>query len=168
MHDDAGETEDPVMDMRRMQRGEAWVAAQGVFFACWLAAPLLEGRWPHRMRLVALCTGLPLATLGAVALGAGARHLGSNLTALPYPKPRGTLVDDGIYGVVRHPIYSGVLLLMFGGALVSGRLARLVVALGACIFFDAKARREEHWLTEHYPDYPAYRRRVRKFIPGLY
>jgi protein-S-isoprenylcysteine O-methyltransferase Ste14 len=35
-------------------------------------------------------------------------------------------------------------------------------------FLDRKAAREERWLEEKFPDYPEYRRRVRKFIPFLY
>ena len=65
-------------------------------------------------------------------------------------------------------IYSGILLILFGGAVATGRLARLGVAIGAAGFFDAKVRREEVWLVERYPSYPAYQRRVQKLIPGLY
>ncbi len=41
-----------------------------------------------------------------------------------------------------------------------------VVAL--FVFLDAKARREEKWLTERFPGYVAYQRRVRKLIPFVY
>ena len=36
------------------------------------------------------------------------------------------------------------------------------------IFFDLKSRREEQWLREAYPDYPAYQKRVKKLIPWVY
>ena len=90
------------------------------------------------------------------------------LTPMPKPKEGGELVEGGVYGIVRHPIYGGILLILFGGALATGRLARLGVAIGATGFFEAKARREEVWLVERYPSYRAYRLWVKKFIPGLY
>ena len=88
-----------------------------------------------------------------------------NLTPLPKPNDGGVLVEGVVYGIVRHPIYGGIVLILFGGAPATGRLARLAVAIGAAGFFDAKTRREEAWLRERYP---AYRRRVRKLIPGIY
>ena len=36
------------------------------------------------------------------------------------------------------------------------------------MFFDIKSRREEVWLAEHFPEYAAYQRRVRKLIPFIY
>ena len=51
--------------------------------------------------------------------------------------------------------------------MATGRLTRVVVALAAVGLFDAKSRREEAWLAERFPEYPLYRRRVAKLIPGL-
>jgi protein-S-isoprenylcysteine O-methyltransferase Ste14 len=44
----------------------------------------------------------------------------------------------------------------------------LVVALALGVFFDAKARHEEHWLRQQFPDYASYERRARRFIPWIY
>jgi protein-S-isoprenylcysteine O-methyltransferase Ste14 len=43
-------------------------------------------------------------------------------------------------------------------------LAVAVVLLG---FFELKSRREETWLEERFPDYPAYRARTRRLIPWI-
>ena len=150
------------------KRGETWVAAQGLLIVLAVAAPRWERPWPPALRRAGWAAGVPIALIGTALLVAGSQRLGRNLTPMPMPKEGSELVEGGVYGIVRHPIYGGILLLLFGGGLATGRLARLGVALGAVGFFDAKARREEMWLVERYPSYPAYRRRVRKLIPGLY
>lgn len=52
----------------------------------------------------------------------------------------------------------------------NGRRGEYLVLLQAIllIFLDIKARREETWLTQKYPEYTEYQQRVKKLIPGLY
>jgi protein-S-isoprenylcysteine O-methyltransferase Ste14 len=111
---------------------------------------------------------MPVALAGAALMVPGLLQLGRHLTALPRPKPDAVLVQNGAYGVVRHPLYSGAVFVLLGGGLATARLARVAIAIGALAFFDAKARREERWLVEQFAEYGAYRRRVRKLIPWLY
>jgi protein-S-isoprenylcysteine O-methyltransferase Ste14 len=65
-------------------------------------------------------------------------------------------------------MYAGSLLAAAGWALV--RHGWLTLAYTALLFvlFDLKARREEKWLLETYPDYAEYQRRVRRLIPFVY
>jgi protein-S-isoprenylcysteine O-methyltransferase Ste14 len=84
------------------------------------------------------------------------------------PKSDATLIRDGPYAYVRHPIYSGIALGVLGWALVNGRWAGLLTALTVGLFFDVKASREEHWLTARFPEYVEYRRQVRKLLPFVY
>ena len=44
----------------------------------------------------------------------------------------------------------------------------LVLALTQAVLLDFKARREEHWLREKFPDYDEYAIKVRRLIPWLY
>ena len=55
-----------------------------------------------------------------------------------------------------------------GWALVWQSWPALLVAAALIPFFAAKARREERWLREKFPEYAAYEQRVRRFIPGIY
>ena len=106
--------------------------------------------------------------LGFLLAMAGVLGLGSNLTAVPYPKDNATLVETGPFYIVRHPIYCGLILMAFGwGLWVHGWLTIGYAAL-LFIFFDIKSRREEQWLTEKYSGYGAYQKRVRKLIPFVY
>lgn len=79
-----------------------------------------------------------------------------------------TLVRRGPYRVVRHPIYSGLLLAITGSALATGRgLLVAVVAGGA--YFIMCVRVEEADMAAAFPDeYPEYARHTKRLIPFVY
>jgi protein-S-isoprenylcysteine O-methyltransferase Ste14 len=78
------------------------------------------------------------------------------------------LAQTGPYAIVRHPIYSGALLAVFGwAAFVRGPLT-LLEALAVLVLLDIKSRREERWLAERFAGYAEYQKRVRKLVPFLY
>jgi protein-S-isoprenylcysteine O-methyltransferase Ste14 len=150
-------------------RGEGWVALQLVLLAAVVGSglvlpPFLEGA----PRLAAAVSGLALlaAGLGLVALSGG--RLGASLTPLPRPSLRTRLVQSGPYGLVRHPIYAGVITSALGWALLTASLAAMLLVGLLAIVLDLKARREEAWLVEHDPSYEEYMRRTRRFIPLVY
>ena len=105
---------------------------------------------------------------GGALLAAGGFSLGRGLTPLPYPRDGACLRETGPYALVRHPMYSGVLLLALGWAIrVEGWLTLGYVAI-LFAFLDLKSRREEAWLVAKFPAYASYQRRVRKLIPFVY
>jgi len=55
-----------------------------------------------------------------------------------------------------------------GWALVWRSWPALLAALALAPVLCAKARREERWLRQHFPEYAAYERRVRRFIPWIF
>ncbi|MDR7517906.1 MAG: isoprenylcysteine carboxylmethyltransferase family protein [Armatimonadota bacterium] len=150
----------------RGSRGEWWVVAQGVLLVSLAAAPPLGPRLVPRAPWAAAAAFL-LAAGGVVFLVAGARALGRSLSPLPVPRPGARLVRHGIYRKVRHPIYTGVILLAGGWAVYRGSALHLTLALAVAAFFGAKASREERWLARHYAEYDDYRRATRRFLPWL-
>ncbi len=146
-------------------RGEGWVALQIFLFALVLLAPEIEALpfplWLRALGLLILCGGGIVGTLGVL-------NLGQSLSPFPKPKEGGQLVTTGIYGIVRHPIYAGIILGTLGWSLLTGTLLGVALAIVLFIFFDMKSRREERWLSETYSDYPTYQKQVRKLIPWLY
>jgi protein-S-isoprenylcysteine O-methyltransferase Ste14 len=150
------------------RRGGGWVAAQVVIFAGAAFAGWAGAGWPAATKPW-LWIASAIAFVGGTALLlAGGAGLGSQLTPFPRPVPDGELRQDGIYGLVRHPIYGGVLLGLLGWALFSSPLALVPWAVGA-VFFDAKRRREEAWLVAQYAEYEGYRQRVRRaLIPFIW
>jgi protein-S-isoprenylcysteine O-methyltransferase Ste14 len=55
-----------------------------------------------------------------------------------------------------------------GWALVWRSWPALLAALALAPFFDGKARREERWLRQQFPEYVGYENRVRRFVPWIY
>lgn len=153
------------------QRGEYWVLAQVVLVLGFLALPVYRGELPlpqppeiYWIWGLAAVGGL----VAAVLLGKGLLDLGRNLTPLPYPKPDGELVQTGVYGSVRHPLYGGLTIAAFSWALYLISLSHLVGAIAFFLFFNAKASREEVWLSQKYPAYQDYQKRAKRLIPWVY
>jgi protein-S-isoprenylcysteine O-methyltransferase Ste14 len=130
-----------------------------------LAGGFWKEHWPG---LFSRPVGLGLLGLGAVMGGAGALQLGGSLTPFPKPRDRSRLVQHGVYGVVRHPLYCSVLLASLGWALVRASLPALSLAVVLGVFLNAKADHEEAWLRQRYPGYGAYAERVRKLLPFIF
>jgi protein-S-isoprenylcysteine O-methyltransferase Ste14 len=105
---------------------------------------------------------------GFLLVMAGLIKLGRNITPLPYPKDGATLVETGPYRLVRHPMYSGVILMAFGWAFSIHGWLTVIYAIIVAVFFDIKIRREERWLRDKFPGYTDYQKRVHKLIPFLY
>lgn len=152
-------------------RGEFWVAAQGLLFLAVILLPIyrvpgtaLTPPWVY----VAWGSGGAIALFALVLMGKGLLDLGPSLTPLPYPREDGKLVQSGVYGIVRHPIYSGVILGTGGYAIAQQSLSHLAFAFLFLLFFNAKAAREEAWLVEKYPDYPQYQEQVKKLVPWVF
>jgi protein-S-isoprenylcysteine O-methyltransferase Ste14 len=112
--------------------------------------------------------GWALAVAGAVLFAAAASVLGRFLTPFPEPLPRAQLRTGGVYALVRHPIYTAVLGMALGWALVQRSLWGVLFDVLLLVFFDRKVVAEERRLLAKFPDYAAYRQRVRKLIPGIY
>jgi protein-S-isoprenylcysteine O-methyltransferase Ste14 len=133
-----------------------------------IVAGLLAPTWPRGWRIWPQIAAAPLSLVGALLFVGGGLGLGRQLTPFPKPIAGGSLRQDGVYGLVRHPMYGGVLLIASAWSLVSSPLALAPTLLGA-VLVDAKARREEAWLLEEHPDYVEYQGRVhRRFIPFVW
>lgn len=85
------------------------------------------------------------------------------------PRAGGPLVREGLYGVVRHPAYSGIVLAAFGWSLWKADLARMALTAMLLVFFDAKSRAEEACIEQALPEYGRYKGQVTKrFLPWIY
>jgi protein-S-isoprenylcysteine O-methyltransferase Ste14 len=149
-------------------RGEGWFAAQLVIFALIAYGGLPGGAWSGWPRAMTIASGVLLMAAGGLLAVRGVVDLRENLTPFPAPLPNGRLVNCGSYGLVRHPIYSGLIAGALGWGLATASPLSLVGAALLAVFFDLKSRREEVWLSERYPDYPLYRKQTRKLIPWVY
>jgi len=111
--------------------------------------------------------GTIVIAIGLILLFAGFRGLGKSLTANPVPNQDGVLVTKGIYSVVRHPIYLGLLIITFGLVVSSGVWGQIIVWVALAMLLVYKMRWEEVLLTTKYKDYAEYMTKVPAIIPGL-
>jgi protein-S-isoprenylcysteine O-methyltransferase Ste14 len=154
------------------RRGEYLVFIQFVLLFGFMFAPVWN-LWATQETLGALAPlrwplGLGCAGLGLILGALGVLQIRAYLTPLPYPVDHNQLVRHGVYGVVRHPLYSSQLFVALGWVLFSLSLSHLAILAVGFVFFDFKAGKEERWLTERHPDYVDYARSVRKLIPRIY
>jgi protein-S-isoprenylcysteine O-methyltransferase Ste14 len=159
----------PQFDSNRSfrERGGWWVVGQSILM---LGAVVLGvshgGGW---VSLGGFILGWVLFVVGGVAGVWGVIQLGEARTAFPRPLGGGArLVTTGVYRWVRHPLYFSVVTSLLGWGLIWASWTSLAACLVLGLFLDAKARREERWLAEVYPEYGAYSRRVKRLFPGIY
>ena len=148
--------------MTTHQKGWAFVLAQGVFLVVLILLPG-GNDWPSFTALDLL--GSVLFWGGLVLVGIASLGLGRALTPTPVPTAAGELTTSGLYGLVRHPIYTGVLSIVVGIVLRSRSIVVLVVGVVTIAFFYVKSSWEENQLRSHYDGYEAYARRTPRFIP---
>jgi len=156
----------------REDRGNRWVLP--VFGVLGLLAAWL----PAYMDRLDVWTfgGAGVRWLGVVLFAAGGALrlwpvyvLGNRFSGLVAIQPGHTLVTDGIYGVIRHPSYAGLLICSLGWALVFRSTAGVILALLLIPPLIARINAEEALLRETFgAEYDAYRARTSRLIPGLY
>jgi protein-S-isoprenylcysteine O-methyltransferase Ste14 len=120
--------------------------------------------------------GDPVRWLGVVvfAAGGGLRIwpvfvLGRRFSGLVAIQPGHTLVTSGVYGVIRHPSYLGLLANSMGWALAFRSGVGLLLTALLIPPLLARIRAEENLLrTQFSGEYDAYRARTWRLIPGLY
>lgn len=140
--------------------GRLLVAAQFVLIG-WLIWPLTAQAWsPPALALLACAIML--------GLWAVAHNRPGNFNIRPEPKSFARLVTSGPYRYMRNPMYSA--LLLFGAAeVVAYRdLWKIACWIALALVLLAKAMLEERGLRALFPEYAAYARRVRRFIPGVF
>lgn len=155
------------MNMKQ-SRGELYVVVQATLLIALFFGPRDLFGLPATINQPLWLAGQILFYLGIAIAVWAAILLGPNLTPLPKPKANGELIQTGLYRIVRHPIYFGVILVCFGWAAIEQTLYSLVLALVLLIFFDLKSRKEERWLIEKFSNYETYRKKTKKLIPWIY
>jgi protein-S-isoprenylcysteine O-methyltransferase Ste14 len=152
-------------------RGEGWVVVQFALFAIIAIAGLrdLVGHgsltpWGPAVSIV----GIVAIVVGGGLAARGIWDLRSGLSPFPRPTAGAPLIESGAYRLIRHPMYSGLVLGAIGWGLAAGSV--LVIGAAGLLFLllAAKSHREEAWLAAIHPEYAAYQQRTKRLIPWLY
>jgi protein-S-isoprenylcysteine O-methyltransferase Ste14 len=117
---------------------------------------------------------LPLQLLGFLSIGlggsvivAGSNSLGKSLTPLPAPRKSGTLVTDGMFKHMRHPLYAGLIFGSFGLSALTLDASRALFAVCLTVLLSYTASYEEARLVDKFgADYEKYMASVKRF--GLF
>jgi protein-S-isoprenylcysteine O-methyltransferase Ste14 len=149
-----------------LEHGGLWVVGQSVLMVSGIALALVYQS--QRAHPISTAVGYILIAVGGYFGVSGVAALKGNRTAFPRPREQSQLIQSGIYAHVRHPLYTSVVLVSAGWALSWGSAVAFGVALAMIPFFQAKAKVEERWLRQKFPEYSEYERRVPRFIPWLY
>ncbi|NNE28514.1 MAG: isoprenylcysteine carboxylmethyltransferase family protein [Saprospiraceae bacterium] len=140
-----------------------FVGLQGILFL----ALLWKGPYHLETHKAFYYIGWTLAILGSVICILALMQLNTSLSPFPTPVQKGQLITQGLYTKIRHPIYSGILLVALGWGLLTGSPWRLLLALALLILFFFKARYEEGLLSEKYTGYEEYKKKSGMFVPPL-
>jgi protein-S-isoprenylcysteine O-methyltransferase Ste14 len=114
-----------------------------------------------------VAVGSVLVWVGLIILALSIFKLGGSLTASPIPKNDSVLKTDGLYKWMRHPIYSGLIATGLGLAIEAESLLNILVALALIALLTYKAKWEESFLLERYPEYRTYMSKTGRFVPRL-
>jgi protein-S-isoprenylcysteine O-methyltransferase Ste14 len=143
--------------------GWVFVAMQAVLLAALILLPTGDDfsvpDWLRTAANVLLWFGIALILVAAA-------FLGRSLTATPVPRDRAELRTSGPYRWARHPIYSGVILVVIALSVRSGSVITVAVGVVTLVFFVVKSRWEERRLAARFAGYADYAARTGRFFPG--
>jgi len=147
-----------------VKRGGWWVVIQFLLFgAIVIALTANRDAAPHMV-----VTGWLLIAIATGFAGSGLYVLRDKLTAMPAPVDGAILHRHGPFALVRHPIYTGVILGFLGLAVRGANPVAAVLAAGLIPFFYAKTGYEESLLVARFPEYIDYQRAVpHRLLPWL-
>ena len=112
--------------------------------------------------------GITIAVIGLLTALIALMQLNTNLSPFPTPKSNTTLITNGVYKFVRHPIYTGIILITFGYGLYTDSLYKIVISIILYTLFYFKSSYEEKRLKTTFSDYEGYQKHAGRFFPKLF
>jgi len=140
--------------------------AQVLFVLVFLIIWILDSFLLHyTLNLLGLASFLVSVPIGVISFITGVYFVRKS-EAVVFSNTEGKVIDSGVYGKVRHPMYLGELLILLGFSIATLSILSLTVWIVFLIFLDRMASYEENDLTRILgQQYADYQRRVRKWTP---
>lgn len=113
-------------------------------------------------------TGAWVVVIGFICLRKAFAALSHNYSPMFDAYMPQSIQTEGIYGLIRHPIYSFNLLISLGLSISSGSAVVIVNSLIGWLFVMRAIHLEEAYLPQRFPDYQDYAKRTWKLIPYVY
>ncbi len=113
-------------------------------------------------------SGAAITAAGLLFSISARRHLGKNWSQAVTVKEGHELITSGPYAVVRHPIYTGLLLGFLGSAVARGEWRGILAVSLVLAVLWFKLRLEEKWMRAQFGEsYAAYSRKVAALVPYI-
>jgi len=147
--------------MKKTKKDFFFVGMQMLLFVLFVIPLQLEQglpqlpQWPAQLVLI----------IGLIEVIWAFMQLRNFISVWPTPTDNSELVTWGLFAIVRHPIYSGIILITGGYAFYKADLYKLLICLALFILFYFKSSYEEKRLSERFKVYPRYKKRVGRFFP---
>ncbi len=157
----------PIAETRMTQK----VVIAGLYLS--LAAMAVASSLDHRFGWSQVPTAICLMGDVLVAVGLGLVGLviiqNSYAAATVRVEAGQTVVSTGLYGLVRHPMYTGNVIMMVGIPLALGSYWGLVFVFPGIIVLASRIRDEEKLLRHDLDGYREYTQKVRyRLVPGMW
>jgi protein-S-isoprenylcysteine O-methyltransferase Ste14 len=110
---------------------------------------------------------IPFIVAGIAVILISLFQLNKNLSPFPSPKENSELITTGLFSKMRHPIYSGILLLVFSFALYQNSGFKMLISFFLWILFYFKTCYEEKQLSLKFPEYKNYKINTGRFFPKI-
>ncbi|MFC4634965.1 methyltransferase family protein [Dokdonia ponticola] len=94
-------------------------------------------------------------------------QLNKYLSPFPSPKPGSSLIQNGLYKYIRHPMYTGILMLLLGYSIYVSSGYKLLVTFLLFVLFTFKSRYEEERLAGSFKGYSGYKKKTGRFFPKI-
>lgn len=133
----------------------------------WFGHTLIREKFVEHTNLVG-CIGLFLAAIGLVIACWSRYLLGKNWSLSVQKKENHELIQTGFYSVVRHPIYTGVLLIFTGNVIIVGDYRGFISLAIVFYSFWFKLKKEEKILVELFgTSYLDYQKKTKTILPYI-
>ncbi len=109
--------------------------------------------------------GIVITIIGVLVSITALLQLNKNLFPFPTPKEGTSLIKNGLYKYVRHPIYTGILATLLGYSIYSGSGYKFIIFLLLYILFFYKSIYEEKQLSIVFKEYVKYKTDTGRFSP---
>lgn len=133
----------------------------------WFGHSLIRENFVEHTNLVGVI-GLSVSFVGLLIACWSRYLLGKNWSLSVQKKENHELINSGPYSILRHPIYTGILLIFIGNTIIVGDYRGIIAVVIVFISFWFKLKKEEKWLIEIFGEkYLSYSENTKKIIPYL-
>tara|TARA_Y100001978_G_C23585529_1_gene381113 strand:+ start:452 stop:925 length:474 start_codon:yes stop_codon:yes gene_type:complete len=102
-----------------------------------------------------------MIALGIILIIFSLKDLGKSISPMPRPRNNSKLITDGIYSILRHPMYYSLIIISLGFFIKSFTLYNLILSILLIFIINIKIKIEEKYLIRKYLKYTSYKKDIK-------